>query len=319
MTEQQDHPIDWQGSFTDLGAAKIEAPDFIIDEWLCTGMMVVGGPPKSLKSSVVMALAMLASGNKCSVLPALKVRRTGQVHLYSFEASAGELRHMVEREFNTTIPADESIMVCDDPWSFQIDDPEGIEKLLYWCNETMPLVVVLDPLRNFHHMDENDSGAIIRALAPLRKWAKDNARCVILVHHAKKKEEGRFNTNDLRGTSALFGMVDGALIISREGETEVSIAATFKRGSSWERSIELAAYQNKDGVAGVPMGEMDKTVYRLLKNGATNIGKMAQQLKCSKSMVVKSLRVLEVNRLATKAPLKKGGKPRWQVMKKGNK
>lgn len=310
MSGEQPEVVDWQGSFTDLGNAKIEAPDFIIDEWLCAGMMVVGGPPKSLKSSVVMALVMLASGNKCSVLPALKVRRTGQVQLYSFEASAGELRHMVEQEFGCEVEANESIMVCDDPWDFQIDDPEGSEHLLYWLNETMPLVVVLDPLRNFHNLEENDSGAIIRALTPFRRWAKENARCCLVVHHAKKKDEGRYNNNDLRGTSALFGMCDGALIISREGETEVNIAATFKRGASWERSIELAAYQNKGGVAGTPMGEMDKTVYRLLKAGGTNLGAMARQLKCSKSMVIRSLRTLEVNRMVMKE-----GK-RWKVVKR---
>jgi len=304
------HPIDWHGSFTDLGAAKMEAPDFIIDEWLCSGMMVVGGPPKSLKSTVVMALVMLASGNKCNVLPPLRVRRTGQVQLYSFEASAGELRYMVEKEFGATVPADESIMVCDDPWTFRIDAEEGIEKLLYWLNDTMPLVVVLDPLRNFHNLDENDSGAIIAALEPVRKWAKDNKRCAVIVHHAKKREEGRYNTNDLRGSSALFGMVDGALIISREGETEVSVSATFKRGQSWERSIELAAYGNKDGVAGVPLGEMDRTVYKLLKAGATNTTKMAKQLKCSKSMVIKCLRTLEANRMVEKRDNK------WKAVKR---
>jgi hypothetical protein len=241
----------------------------------------------------------------------MNVRRTGLAEVFSFEASAGELRHTAETEMNIVVPSgDESIMVCDDPWDYQLDDAEGIEKLLYWLNETKPLLVVLDPLRNFHNLDENDSGSLIKALAPLRKWAKDNKSCVLIVHHAKKREEGRYNNNDLRGSSALFGMVDGALIITREGQTEVHVAATFKRGASWERTIELAAYQNKGGVAGVPLGELDKSVYRLFKAGATNTRDVAKQLKCARSMVLECCKTLAQNQM-----MKLEGK-KWTVVKK---
>ena len=78
MREQQ-APIEWHG-FTRLGAAEIEKPDFIIDEWIISGMMVVGGPPKSLKSSIVLALTAAVAGYQQSVLPPLKVKRSGLVY-----------------------------------------------------------------------------------------------------------------------------------------------------------------------------------------------------------------------------------------------
>ena len=296
MSEDWDADEELRLHFQDLGSAAKEEPEWVIKDMVPIGMTILAAPPKSYKSTVEMSLAILVAGHPCGVLPpTFTAPKPGRVLGFSYEATAGELRHMAEEDLGCTVPPDGSILIADDPWSFRLDDPEQIRKLLYWLDAAKPRLVFLDPLRDFHSMDENDSGAIIRALRPLQRWAKDNHAAVLVVHHTKKRDEGHNNANDLRGTSALFGMVDGCLVLTRKGEETVYVQATFKRGASWSRSIVLSAYARKGEASGEPLGELESAVLRLIAGKAGTLQDIASQLRVAKSRVVQAAELLERN------------------------
>jgi hypothetical protein len=75
-------------------------------------------------------------------------------------------------------------------------------------------LVILDTLARFWTVaDENDNAAVGRAVSPLLDLARQTGAVVLLVHHERKSggEDGRA----IRGGSALFGLVDQALILER--------------------------------------------------------------------------------------------------------
>jgi len=298
MREQTTEPI--EGIFTDLGNAEIVPPSWVIDNLLPSGLVFLGAPPKAGKSTLTMAAALLVSGHECQALPLFmsKVIQPGPAIMFSYEAGAGELRHMAEYGMKCRVTANESILICDDPWEFRLDDPGGMKRLLYWASERNPSLIVLDPLRDFHQEDENDSGAMNRLLRPIRQWAIENDASVVVVHHTTKPKEGQssYEALDLRGTGALFGIADGVIMLTPRPSNQVSIKTIYKRAKGWEATVTLGTYDNAGKSAGEATNEIDKLVIAYLNSNLTaDPEHAARVLKMQVARVKESVEKLKRN------------------------
>ena len=107
-------------------------------------------------------------------------------------------------------------------------------------------LVILDTLSRYWRIeDENNNTQVIRALSPLLDLARETGATVLLVHHERKAggAEGR----SIRGGSALFGLVDQALILDRRdgGDRTQRILRTLGRYSESppEQIIEYTAFR----------------------------------------------------------------------------
>ena len=237
-------PVD--STFIDVGDAVMVEPQWVIRNLLPTGLTFLAGPPKSYKSTVELAMLLSVCGVGHEVLPddLREVPKPGVVLGLSGEASAGVLRHTAEHGFETEIPADGRFLVVDDPWRFRLDQPGDVEELLGWVTRLRPRILFIDPLRNFHVLDENDSGGMVAMIQPLQRYAVLHDMAVIIVHHSRKiggeKGEPRMaRAEDMRGSSALFGMADATLTLSAKSRGVVHIDAIFKRAESWQRDVTL--------------------------------------------------------------------------------
>jgi hypothetical protein len=279
---------DIAGIFTDLATARIRPPQWVIQDLLPVGLTFLASPPKTGKSSVIMAAACLVSGHSCKVLPdwLSRVPQEGAALVFSAEAEAGELRHMVEHGMGVRLVPRESIMIADDPWAFRLDDrpPGGWPRVKYWLDILKPKLVVLDPLRDFHATDENDAGEMNRLLRPIRQWAVSNVASVVVVHHTKKPGDGhsQYSAKDMRGTSALFGIADGVLMCTPVDKlpNALTIEATFKRARGWTRKIQLAIYDSREAQAAEVLSETAKAVsYILATHGDHTVESLSEALK----------------------------------------
>lgn len=236
-------PID--GFFSDLATADMAPPRWVIKNVLPCGIVFLAGPPKTMKSTIEMALSLAVSGLQTDALPADMLElgmEPGTVMGLSAEASAGELRHMVEVGMGVKLPDDRRIIIADDPWSFRLDDPEALEQLMVWLKARRPRLFWLDPLLDFHSTDEKDSGAMNRLLRPIQRWAKENDSCFLVVHHTRKKsqeDKSDYGTGDMRGTTALFGIADGVIIITPRPGGKLYMKGTYKRGPEWEKTVVI--------------------------------------------------------------------------------
>ena len=252
---------EWEGEddfdhwFEDLWDAEMEPPKWVIEGVLPTGIVFMVAPPKSYKSTVEMAWSLVVAGEKVDALPAelLKVPEAGIVIGASIEATPGELRYMVEQGMGVKGGIHGRVRLLRDPWQFRLDDPGILTKLLRLLNEKRPKLFWLDPLRDFHSLDEVDAGEMNRLLRPLQKWAKENDSCVLVVHHTRKRsggdEERNLKADDARGTSAMFGLADGLIVLTPKGKGRVHFDVTLKRGASWERTVQLKVWGNGEAVA----------------------------------------------------------------------
>jgi len=281
--------------FTDLGEAEIVPPKWLIKDLLPPGLVFIGAPPKAGKSTFEMILCLLVAGFKCKALPPYLsvVESAGTVMGFSYEATAGELRHMCEEGLGTKVSNDKSILIADDPWLFRLDDIDGASRLMGWLEERQPKLCFLDPLRDFHSLDEKDSGDMIRLLRPLQRWAKDHDSALVVVHHTKKKDEGDYTANDLRGSSAIFGAADAVLILSPKPDGMTTISATFKRAASWERTIRIASYGQAEMQPEEGLDDVAKSVLKLLRGGAISQDAIARQLKTRRQRVTEAIALLE--------------------------
>lgn len=299
------------GTFTDLSTAVMVPPKWIIKDLLPVGLTFIAGPPKSEKSTLTMAISLLSAGAACKALPPFlsEVENGGPVMMFSYEATAGELRHMAEEGLKCAVPGDESILIADDPWKFRLDDPDGISTLLHWLRMKDPRICILDPLRDFHQQEEKDSGAMNRMLRPIRQWAVEHDSSLIIVHHTKKKDDDSrptYGTNDLRGTSALFGIADCVLVLTPFKDRSVSIDATFKRAKAWQRNITFAAYDRAGQNAVEVMSEVDIMVLGGITNGAQDVDQLGSQIKVAPNLLKDSL-----SRLARNGLIRRNGQA-WE-------
>lgn len=298
IVEQQDFepPEPIEGVFTPLSRAQSVPPVWIVENLIAAGLNIFGGPPKALKSTLVMAVSLAISGHKVPALPAdFKVIRPGRVAGFSYEATAGELLHMSEHGLDTEVADNGMILIADDPWLFQLDDEDGVSKLLFWLNEIKPKLCFIDPFAESHSLEEKDSRAMIQLLRPLHRWGKENESAIVLVHHLRKRgtdaENTHYTAHDLRGSSAIFGKMDGVLIITPHEDKPglLTIVATFKRGKGWKRDIQFAAYGENGEALAVATGEVVDDVARMvlgmLKAGIFKHRAISTQLKIGRLRV----------------------------------
>jgi hypothetical protein len=298
MTEEEalDADVDFatkhelSGWFTDLRDAVAEPPRYVIDRLLPTGITFMVAPPKTYKSTIEMALSLMVAGQDCDVLPddLRLVPQTGPVLGFSAEASAGELRYMAEQGFRLKVNTRHPFLIADDPWLFRLDDEDALNRM-FSALKCGPKLVWLDPLRDYHSLDEQDSGDMQRLLRPLQRWAKDNHAALLVVHHTRKLASGEvrnLEAADARGTSALFGLADGLITLTPKGDTQVHFNVVVKRGASWNRTIRLKVW----GTGG-EVDEDGKAVLALLAQGKSQ-AEMASLLGVSLSTVSRRVAAL---------------------------
>lgn len=301
-----------EGLFTDLGAALRIEPQWVVKDLVPVGLVIIGAPPKEGKSVLTMVIAGLVAGLKPKVLPPHlnTVPENGKVLCFSYEATAGELRVMMEDGIHVKVPEDGSILVADDPWSWRLDDDEAVARLLTILSRQRPKLVVLDTFRDMHDMEEKDSGAMVKLLKPLREWAVTNGAAVLLVHHTVKvnEEVTQFDAKHLRGSGAIFGKADGVLMMTRRVDGMHYIKAIFKRAKGWEGTMQLALYDVK-GEGSEPLTELEVLTLNGIKAKAT-VQEIADQLHLGKLKIVGCCQ-----KLAKNGYLVKVGK-KWKTTKK---
>ena len=279
MTEEADqeplHPVD--GSFTDLFRAPKAAPDYVIPDLLPVGITFLVGPPKdSYKSTISMAIACLVAGFKVDAIPPrFAACKKGTVFVFSYEASAGMLRFIVEDGMGIKGQPDESILVSDAPWEFRLDDEEAAEQLIFWLDERKPLLVIIDPLANFHAVEEKDAVQMIRILAPLQRWAKENGCAMLIVHHTRKLNEDRaYRADDVRGSSGIFGLADALLLITPKDQYEIMVEGKFKLSQGWLETWQLAIWGRKGKGGQVALREVDVLIINMILKGQDTVDKL---------------------------------------------
>jgi KaiC/GvpD/RAD55 family RecA-like ATPase len=208
-------------AFETLTVAKLmthEFPpiEFTIDEFLPSGALaLLVGRPKLGKS--LFAIDMMASVASGESFIGRGTNQGPAIYVPAEDA----LRLVRDRLLNRlgddhsiplhVLPADGSL-----EQSIRLDDPESLARLALTLEAIQPRIVVLDPMREFHHLKEDKADDMAGLLRPLRQMAHDLDVAIVLVHHRNKHATDPSLAT--RGSSAIAGSVD--LIMTMEMSNE---------------------------------------------------------------------------------------------------
>ena len=289
-------PEERHGVWTAVGTAAKIPPKFTINKILPHGIVFLSGPPKTQKTTVTLAFALTVNGIKHDVLPdELQVcEQEGRAMALNAEHEPGELRQMIEDGFGVEMPDDDGFLAANDPWVWRLDEPGAVKGLIKWLETYDPRLFMIDPLVDFHNIDEKDSRQMVHLLRPLQQWAKKHDSTLLIVHHTRKASgedpDRNLSATDLRGTSALYGLADGTITLTPKGRAGIHFSVVLKRGEPWEKTLKLGTWGEKSGE------KVDATVQAIFDALKTDPNQSLEQLaklcRCSKSTCSTAIQTL---------------------------
>jgi hypothetical protein len=198
----------WSGP--ELAALEIPEPDWLIEGWLPAGLTILAGAPSTGKSFLAMDISLavatggMALGSKAPQLTAV---------LY---LGADSRFKTLQRRF---------IRICAgraiewpanwflDERLFDLSDGKAVARLSAQIQEREIGLVVIDTLRRYTTVDENDSSQVAGVISILRELAQRTGVSILLVHHMRKPRDGQEGSRleDVMGSVAWAAGVDCAL------------------------------------------------------------------------------------------------------------
>jgi RecA-family ATPase len=207
-----------------------EKPPYIIEEGILNenSIMVIGGPPKAYKSFFSQTIALnLATGT--NLFGAHRVKNRVQ-HL-AFNVIEPKRVLMLEQEIGDWSLKDrlssmslaqeeprrslflDNLFTHSCDRDLRLDNKQGVEAISVLVEKVKPHVLILDPLIEFHQLDENSSQHMISVMRNLDK-IRDQHKCAIIMNHHASKSDERHGPDALRGSSALYGKGDSFFMLN---------------------------------------------------------------------------------------------------------
>lgn len=209
----------WQDA-ADLCSEPDTQPLWLVEGLLPeAGVCVIAGEPKSTKTWAAIELAV-ALATATPAFGEFEVKTKRKVGLFLVEDSKRSVRTRlrVMAESRGASPEDlrgNVLTICRG--SLNLSTHTDAAELVESVRGLGLALLVLDPLRDLHHGDENDSTEMARVMTELR-WIRDELGCsVLFVHHsgkASKDTAGRRPGQRMRGSSAVHGAVDAGIYLS---------------------------------------------------------------------------------------------------------
>jgi KaiC/GvpD/RAD55 family RecA-like ATPase len=189
----------------DLAAEVSEAIEWVWYRMVPVGSLVLlCGYMKSGKSTLAYELAVAVSQGR----PFLGFRTLkGPVLIIAAEEHRRDVLARL-RHFG---------MTDDDPVWVEInnvrDDQPTLEQLKQFIKDQRVVLVVIDTLSSFINLaDETNASEVTRHLKPFVDICRDTDAATLLIHHERKNTEAG-DPKGIRGSGAIFALVDQALLL----------------------------------------------------------------------------------------------------------
>jgi hypothetical protein len=208
-----------------------EGPAIVSGGIIVRGSMnVIGGPPKRGKSSLVMNFALRRS----LAAPWLGFDTTpGRTLLLQAEIPERELQtrlRLMMQDVEGALPEKRLWFITYR--GMRLDRADGLQACRRLVEQVKPDLLIVDPLARFFGGDENSAREVGRLVASLDEMIQGYGLAIVLVHHTAKPSaaDPREGGLRLRGSSALFGAVDTALLLDRVEDDRFRLAFELRHG-----------------------------------------------------------------------------------------
>jgi hypothetical protein len=183
-----------------------EPTEWVLEDFLPVGSLaLLAGKPKEGKTTLAYELAAkVAQGQSF-------LGRTTQKGGVLIVAVEEHRRDVKARLANLGAEGIENLYVHVGPLK---PTPTFFAMLTTFIQDHEIRLVIVDTLAAFWSVqNENDASEMTKAVKPLLQLARESDACVLLIHHARKSEGS--HGDEIRGSGALFGLVDIAVVMKR--------------------------------------------------------------------------------------------------------
>jgi hypothetical protein len=277
--------------------------------WGAGAVGVIGGQPKSCKSTLALDLAVsVASATAC--LGRFEVHTPGLLLVYLAEDALPRIRDRVAQlcQHRGLSLSGLALHVVTAP-TLRLDverDRNALEKTLEALRPTM---LILDPLVRLHCLDENRAADVSGLLGFLRQINRRYHVAVTLVHHMAKRSR-RALGHALRGSSDLYAWLDSACYLVRLADQRLRLIVEHRAAPALDPMLLRLAGGNgeplrlvidTDQPAPSPLTEALRT--HLLRAGRPlSRTTLRQQLRVNNARLGEALHSLEQHQLIVRGP-----------------
>jgi len=184
--------------------------------WAASGVGILGGLPKCLKTWLATELSLaVASGRPA--LGRFQVPAAGPVLVYAAEDDLPSMRTRFQAVADARqVPLRDAPVYLVDVALLHLDDKAQLRALHRTVEKVRPRLLVLDPFVRIARVDENSAQEVSAVLGSLRALQRQHDLAVLLVHHMRKSPSPHPG-QQLRGSSDFAAWSDSALYLVRQG------------------------------------------------------------------------------------------------------
>jgi RecA-family ATPase len=216
----------------ELQQTSLEHQWLIETLWASSGVGLVGGTPKSLKTWLALELAVsVASGTPC--LGRFQVKLKGVSLLYLAEDQPCDVKQRLHDLCQHRCLALDSLDVhVITESSLRLDYDSDIERLDATLATYKPRLLLLDPFVRLHRANENDAHDVARILASLRELQRRHQTAVVVVHHTRKNQRAGQHGQALRGSGDFHAWSDSALYLNHTGNGALQLTIEHRSAAA---------------------------------------------------------------------------------------
>lgn len=265
---------------------KAKPPEWIWDQTLAAGCMtLLAGPPKSGKS--LFARNLLREVSEGRPFLGIPTRRSTVAYVALEEHDS-----FLQAQFKNMSMDKESVLVHCGPVNGSVED-------LFKCiREHVEMYqtkfIVIDPIAKFLNIEDlNDYSEVYKKLSPLSEFARHLNVHFLLIHHSNKS--GTSGANQILGSTGIFAVSDGALLISRNGNL-----GTIKSNMRYGKPLDAQfTYDEKDILihqgtrSECAEDRLSEQILTSLEPESLSIEALVKRLSVTKARVVSALKQLE--------------------------
>lgn len=261
-----------------MPASELLHRNFPPTPWLAEGLckrggtLVVGGEPKTGKSWVLTELSMaVATGGRVfgefgtgeptrvAYFYAEDLGEDVQAHLRALAVGRGMSPDDAVRNMHVQ-PRGKFLDVLRD---------EDVALVVASCRRIGEVgLVCIEPLRDVHSAEENESDGMIAVMRRLRVIGELlGGATVAVAHHLTKAADGKRGGNALRGSGAIRGSLDSGIYLHHRESTPTLIANAVEveiKGARGAGRFDLAL-----GIVDGPAGTAERATWEVKRDGAS--------------------------------------------------
>ena len=191
-------------------------------------LMVLAGEPKVGKSHLVINLAYhVATGMDWFDFP---IETPGKVVIFQAENSYYNQRRRIKMIHKLTeepylypsIPNGQ-LIVSDAIQGLNLNDSDAYSKIYGILKEIDPVLVIFDPMVNFHNAEENSNTEMASVMESIHRLKEEASVSICLVHHTRKPSINNSGGGvSVRGASAIRGAYDSGLTLTQKFDDDTA-------------------------------------------------------------------------------------------------